>query len=111
MTAPELQAFNAAELVEAIKLAFIGNLKSPTLEAIRGSLEVCLLTAPLLVLGGWMSAQSIGLGFSSLVALTLVLAAANLAFMLHSLKLTWFQGATMCITYLLIALGYFFSVD
>ena len=98
---------NAADTIDSVKLAYISNIKSTTLDAIRACLEVCLYLAPILVLAGWISSKAIGLHFAGLVAMSGILSIVNLALLLNALKVTWIQGAMMTAGYLLFSVSYF----
>lgn len=77
----------------------------------RSSLEVCLYLAPLLIVSAWMAGKPIGLNFFGLVSASGVLAIINIAFIFSTLKITWFQGATMMVAYLLFTVCYFLQSE
>jgi len=62
---------------------------------------------PLLIIGAWVAGKGVGLDFFGLLTISGVLAILNLVLILSALRVTWFQGITMLIVYLLFSVCYF----
>ena len=106
-----LLALNAADGIDYVRVAFTTRIKSSTQDLLRASLEVCMYLAPLLIIAAWIAGKPVGLNFVGLVSAAGVLAVINVAFMLSTLRMTWFQGAMMMVAYLLFTTCFFLQSE
>jgi len=102
-------AGNAAEYFSAVYFARQDNMDLVIGIAVGASIQVALLTAPLLVLIGFFIGHPMDLVFHSPLEL---IAIAAVAFAVNSIaqdgETTWFEGVLLLVVYALLALAFFF---
>lgn len=100
---------NAAEYFAAIYFARQNQMDLVMSIAVGSSIQVALLTAPLLVLVSYVIGHPLNLVFSNPLEL---IAIAGAAFAVNSIaqdgETTWFEGLLLIVVYVLLALAFFF---
>ena len=100
---------NAAEYVAAVYFARRDRMGLVMNIAVGSSIQVALMTAPVLVLVSWALGHPMNLVFSNPLEL---IAIAGSAFVVNAIatdgETTWFEGALLVAVYALLALGFFF---
>jgi Ca2+:H+ antiporter len=100
---------NAAEYVSVIYFARKDRMGLVMSIAVGSSIQVALLTAPLLVLISYVVGHPMNLVFSNPLEL---IAIAGVAFAVNSIaqdgETTWFEGLLLIAVYILLALAFFF---
>jgi Ca2+:H+ antiporter len=100
---------NAAEYFAAIYFARRDQMGLVMNIAVGSSIQVALLTAPVLVLAGYALGTPMNLVFSNPLEL---IAIAGVAFAVNAIaqdgETTWFEGVLLIVVYALLALAFFF---
>jgi len=100
---------NAAEYVSAIYFARQNRMGLVMSIAVGSSIQIALMTAPILVLVSYAMGHPMNLVFSNPLEL---IAIAGAAFAVNSIaqdgETTWFEGVLLVAVYLLLALAFFF---
>lgn len=101
---------NAAEYFSAVYFARQDKMGLAVGIAVGASIQVALLTAPLLVLFSYLMGHPMNLVFSNPLEL---IALAGVAFAVNSIaqdgESTWFEGLLLLAVYVLLALAFFFA--
>lgn len=100
---------NAAEYISAIYFARRDRMGLVVTITVGSTIQVALLTAPLLVLIGWAIGHPMNLVFANPLEL---IAIAGAAFAVNSIaqdgETTWFEGVMLLAVYALLALAFFY---
>jgi Ca2+:H+ antiporter len=102
---------NAAEYFSVIYFARQDRMGIVISIAVGASIQIVLLTAPLLVLISYLMGRPMNLVFSNPLEL---IAVAGAAFIVNSIaqdgETTWFEGVLLLAVYVLLALAFFFVI-
>jgi Ca2+:H+ antiporter len=99
---------NAAEHSTAIRVAYRGNMDLAFNIAMGSSTQIALFVAPLLVIVGHCIGQRLGLEFTLLEIMALVLSVGTVSFLVQDGKTNWFEGFQLLAIYTILGMAFYF---
>jgi Ca2+:H+ antiporter len=99
---------NAAEHSTAVLVARKGNMDLALGIALGSSMQIALFVAPVLVIAGHLMGQPLGLEFTLLEVVAVVLSVGAVALLIHDGKTNWFEGVQLLAIYAILAIAFFF---
>lgn len=99
---------NAAEHSTAIRVAYRGKMDLAFNIAMGSSTQIALFVAPVLVIIGHWIGQPLGLEFTLLEIMALVLSVGTVSFLVQDGKTNWFEGFQLLAIYTILAMAFYF---
>jgi Ca2+:H+ antiporter len=99
---------NAAEHSTAILMARKGKMDLALGIAMGSSMQIALFVAPVLVIAGHLIGQPLGLEFTTLEVVAVMLSVWAVAFLTHDGKTNWFEGLQLLAIYTILAIAFYF---
>jgi Ca2+:H+ antiporter len=99
---------NAAEHSTAVLVAMKGKMDLAVGIAVGSSAQIALLVAPVLVIAGHAMGIPLGLEFTVLEVVAVVLAVGAVAHLLHDGRTNWFEGVQLLSIYAMLAMAFYF---
>jgi Ca2+:H+ antiporter len=99
---------NAAEHSTAILMARKGKMDLALGIALGSSMQIALFVAPVLVIAGHLMGQPLGLEFTTLEVVAVMLSVWAVAFLTHDGKTNWFEGLQLLAIYAILAIAFYF---
>jgi len=99
---------NAAEHSTAVLVAMKGKMDLALGIAIGSSMQIALFVAPLLVIAGHWMGQPLGLEFTILEVVAVMLSVAVAALLIQDGKTNWFEGLQLLAVYVILAMAFYF---
>jgi len=99
---------NAAEHSTAILVAMKGKMDLALGIAIGSSMQIALFVAPVLVIAGHFMGHPLGLEFSVLEVVAVMLSVAAVSLLIHDGKTNWFEGLQLLAIYTILAMAFYF---
>jgi len=99
---------NAAEHSTAILMAMKGKMDLSLSIAVGSSMQIALFVAPLLVIVGHFTGMPLGLEFSMLEVVAVMLSVGVVALLIHDGKTNWFEGLQLLAVYAILAIAFYF---
>ena len=103
-------AGNLPEFVTVVSMACKGKMDLCVGVAIGSSMQVCAFVVPLLVCIGWSIGQPLNLNFGVLETVVFFLCILKAFQVTNKKEATWFEGATLVISYCAIAIAFWFWI-
>lgn len=101
---------NAAEHVSAVTVSVKDKLDLSISIAVGSSIQIALFVLPLLILLGWCIGQPLSLEFDVLETIVLFISIVIVNQAVGDGRSNWLEGLTLMITYLVIAVSFFYYV-
>jgi Ca2+:H+ antiporter len=99
---------NAAEHSTAVLAAMKGQMDLALGIAMGSSMQIALFVAPLLVVLGHLMGVPLGLEFTVLEVVAVMLAVGAVALLIHDGKTNWFEGLQLLAIYAILAIAFYF---
>jgi Ca2+:H+ antiporter len=99
---------NAAEHSTAVVVAMKGKMDLALGIAMGSSMQIALFVAPVLVIAGHVIGRPLGLEFTILEVVAVMLSVAAVALLIHDGKTNWFEGFQLLAIYTILAIAFFF---
>lgn len=99
---------NAAEHSTAVLVAMKGKMDLALGIAIGSSMQIALFVAPVLVIAGHWMGQPLGLEFTVLEVVAVMLSVAAVSLLIHDGKTNWFEGLQLLAIYTILAMAFYF---
>jgi Ca2+:H+ antiporter len=99
---------NAAEHSTAVIVAMKGKMDLALGIAMGSSMQIALFVAPLLVIAGHFMGQPLGLEFTILEVVAVMLSVGAVALLIHDGKTNWFEGFQLLAIYAILAVAFYF---
>ncbi len=99
---------NAAEHSTAVTVAIKGQMDLALGIAMGSSMQIALFVAPVLVIAGHWMGQPLGLEFSVLEVVAMMLSVGAVALLIHDGKTNWFEGLQLLAIYAILAIAFYF---
>jgi Ca2+:H+ antiporter len=99
---------NAAEHSTAVVVAMKGKMDLALGIAMGSSMQIALFVAPLLVITGHFIGRPLGLEFTILEVVAVMLSVAAVALLIHDGKTNWFEGFQLLAIYTILAIAFYF---
>jgi len=99
---------NAAEHSTAILVAMKGKMDLALGIAMGSSMQIALFVAPVLVIAGHLMGTPLGLEFTILEVVALMLSVSAVALLIHDGKTNWFEGFQLLAIYAILAIAFYF---
>jgi Ca2+:H+ antiporter len=99
---------NAAEHSTAILVAMKGKMDLALGIAMGSSMQIALFVAPVLVIAGHFIGRPLGLEFTTLEVVAVMLSVAAVALLIHDGKTNWFEGFQLLAIYTILGIGFYF---
>jgi Ca2+:H+ antiporter len=99
---------NAAEHSTAVVVAIKGKMDLALGIAMGSSMQIALFVAPLLVILGHAMGRPLGLGFSTVEGVAVMLSVGAVALLIHDGKTNWFEGFQLLAIYAILAVAFYF---
>jgi len=99
---------NAAEHSTAVVVAMKGKMDLALGIAMGSSMQIAVFVAPLLVIVGHLMGRPLGLEFTILEVVAVMLSVAAVALLTHDGKTNWFEGFQLLAIYAILAIAFFF---
>jgi Ca2+:H+ antiporter len=99
---------NAAEHSTAIFVAMKGKMDLALGIAMGSSMQIALFVAPVLVIAGHFMGRPLGLEFTILEVVAVMLSVAAVALLIHDGKTNWFEGFQLLAIYTILAIAFYF---
>lgn len=100
---------NAAEHSTAVLVAMKGKMDLALGIAIGSSMQIALFVAPVLVIAGHWMGQPLGLEFTLLEVVAVMLSVAVVSLLIHDGKTNWFEGLQLLAVYVILGMAFYFS--
>ncbi len=100
---------NAAEHSTAILVAMKGKMDLALGIAMGSSMQIALFVAPLLVIAGHWMGVPLGLEFTVLEVVAVMLSVAAVALLIHDGRTNWFEGLQLLAIYTILAMAFYFA--
>jgi Ca2+:H+ antiporter len=100
---------NAAEHSTAIIVAMKNKMDLALGIAMGSSLQIALFVAPVLVIGGHFMGTPLGLEFSILEVVAVMLSTGAVALLIHDGKTNWFEGFQLLAIYAILAVAFYYT--
>jgi Ca2+:H+ antiporter len=99
---------NAAEHSTAILVAMKNKMDLSLGIAMGSSMQIALFVAPVLVLAGHVMGTPLGLEFTILEVVAVMLSTGAVALLIHDGKTNWFEGLQLLAIYAILAIAFYF---
>ena len=99
---------NAAENSTAVIMAAKGKMDLALGIAMGSSMQIAIFVAPLLVIGGHLTGHPLGLEFTILEVVAVMLAVGAVTLLIHDGKTNWFEGLQLLAIYLILAFAFYY---
>ncbi len=99
---------NAAEHSTAVIVAMKGKMDLALGIAMGSSMQIALFVAPVLVIAGHFMGQPLGLEFTILEVVAVMLSVGAVALLIHDGKTNWFEGVQLLAIYAILAVAFYF---
>jgi Ca2+:H+ antiporter len=99
---------NAAEHSTAVIVAMKGKMDLALGIAVGSSMQIALFVAPVLVIAGHWMGQPLGLEFSVLEVVAVMLSVAVATLLIHDGRTNWFEGLQLLAVYTILAMAFYF---
>jgi Ca2+:H+ antiporter len=99
---------NAAEHSTAVLVAMKNKMDLALGIAMGSSLQIALFVAPVLVIGGHLMGTPLGLEFTILEVVAVMLSTGAVALLIHDGKTNWFEGFQLLAIYAILAVAFYF---
>jgi len=99
---------NAAEHSTAVLVAMRGKMDLALNIAMGSSMQIALFVAPVLVIAGHWMGQPLGLEFTILEVVAVMLSVGAVALLVHDGKTNWFEGLQLIAIYAILAIAFFY---
>jgi Ca2+:H+ antiporter len=99
---------NAAEHSTAVLVAMKGKMDLALGIAMGSSMQIALFVAPVLVLAGHVMGQPLGLEFTLLEVVAVMLSVGVVSLLIHDGKTNWFEGLQLLAVYAILAMAFYF---
>ena len=99
---------NAAEHSTAVFVAMKGKMDLALGIAMGSSMQIALFVAPVLVIAGHFMGRPLGLEFTILEVVAVMLSVAAVALLIHDGKTNWFEGLQLLAIYTILAIAFYF---
>ncbi len=99
---------NAAEHSTAILVAMKGKMDLALGIAMGSSMQIALFVAPALVIVGHFTGTPLGLEFTLLEVVAVMLSVSAVALLIHDGKTNWFEGFQLLAIYAILAIAFYF---
>ena len=99
---------NAAEHSTAILVALRNKMDLSLGIAMGSSMQIALFVAPVLVIAGHFMGTPLGLEFSILEVVAVMLSTGAVALLIHDGKTNWFEGFQLLAIYAILAIAFYF---
>jgi len=100
---------NAAEHSTAVLMAMKGKMNLALGIAMSSSMQIALFVAPLLVIVGHFTGTPLGLEFTVLEIVAVMLSVGAVALLIHDGKTNWFEGLQLLAIYAILAIAFFYA--
>jgi Ca2+:H+ antiporter len=100
---------NAAEHSTAVLMALRGKMDLSLNIAMGSSMQIALFVAPFLVIVGHLIGHPLGLEFSLLEVVAVMLSVGAVSLLVHDGKTNWFEGLQLLAIYAILAIAFYFS--
>ena len=99
---------NAAEHSTAILVAMKNKMDLSLGIAMGSSMQIALFVAPVLVLAGHFMGTPLGLEFTILEVVAVMLSTGAVALLIHDGKTNWFEGLQLLAIYAILAIAFYY---
>ncbi len=99
---------NAAEHSTAVLVAMKGKMDLALGIAIGSSMQIALFVAPVLVIAGHWMGTPLGLEFTVLEVVAVMLSVAAVSLLIHDGKTNWLEGLQLLAIYVILAMAFYF---
>jgi Ca2+:H+ antiporter len=99
---------NAAEHSTAVLVAMKGQMDLAVGIALGSSLQIALFVAPLLVIAGHFMGTPLGLEFTVLEVVAVMLSVSAVALLIQDGKTNWFEGVQLLAIYAILAIAFYY---
>ena len=99
---------NAAEHSTAIVVAMKGKMDLALGIAMGSSMQIALFVAPVLVIAGHVMGRPLGLEFTMLEVVAVMLSVSAVSLLIHDGKTNWFEGFQLLAIYTILAIAFYF---
>jgi Ca2+:H+ antiporter len=99
---------NAAEHSTAVLVAMKGKMDLALGIAVGSSMQIALFVAPVLVIAGHWLGQPLGLEFTILEVVAVMLSVAAVSLLIHDGKTNWLEGLQLLAIYVILAMAFYF---
>jgi len=99
---------NAAEHSTAVLVALRGKMDLALNIAMGSSMQIALFVAPVLVIAGHLMGKPLGLEFTVLEVVAVMLSVNAVSLLVHDGKTNWFEGVQLLAIYAILAVAFYF---
>jgi Ca2+:H+ antiporter len=99
---------NAAEHSTAVTVAMKGKMDLALGIAMGSSMQIALFVAPVLVIAGHLIGKPLGLEFTILEVVAVMLSVGAVALLIHDGKTNWFEGFQLLAIYAILAIAFYY---
>ncbi len=99
---------NAAENSTAILMALKGKMDLAVGIALGSSMQIAVFVAPLLVVAGHLMGRPLGLEFTLLEVVAVMMSVGAVTLIVHDGKTNWFEGLQLLAIYAILAVAFFY---
>lgn len=99
---------NAAEHSTAVLVALKGKMDLALGIAVGSSMQIALFVAPVLVIAGHWMGTPLGLEFTVLEVVAVMLSVAAVSLLIHDGKTNWLEGLQLLSIYVILAMAFYF---
>ena len=99
---------NAAEHSTAVVVAMKGKMDLALGIAMGSSMQIALFVAPSLVIAGHLMGRPLGLEFTVLEVVAVMLSVAAVALLIHDGRTNWFEGFQLLAIYAILGIAFYF---
>jgi Ca2+:H+ antiporter len=99
---------NAAEHSTAVLVAMKGKMDLALGIALGSSMQIALFVAPLLVISGHFMGIPLGLEFTLLEVVAVMLSVGAVSLLIHDGRTNWFEGLQLLAVYAILAIAFYF---
>ena len=99
---------NAAEHSTAVLVAMKGKMDLALGIALGSSTQIAVFVAPLLVIAGHLMGTPLGLEFTILEVVAVMLSVGAVSLVIHDGKTNWFEGLQLLAIYAILAIAFYF---
>lgn len=99
---------NAAEHSTAVIVAMKGKMDLAFGIAMGSAMQIALFVAPVLVIAGHLIGQPLGLEFTELEVIAVMLSVIAVAYLVMNGRTNWFEGVQLLAIYAILAVAFFF---
>ncbi|MBI3271824.1 MAG: calcium/proton exchanger [Planctomycetes bacterium] len=99
---------NAAENSTAVVMAVKGKMDLSLSIALGSSMQIAVFVAPIIVIAGHWMGKPIGLEFTTLEVVSVMLAVGAVTLLIHDGKTNWFEGLQLLAIYFIMATAFYY---